>query len=51
VAEGIETSEQMAFLSAHPCDEVQGFLFSEALSAADFEAYHTESLVVGSSGI
>lgn len=50
VAEGIETSEQMAFLSAHPCDEVQGFLFSEALSAADFEAYHTESVVVGSSG-
>lgn len=45
VAEGIETQEQMAFLSSHPCDEVQGFLFSEALSATDFEAFHSESVV------
>jgi diguanylate cyclase (GGDEF)-like protein/PAS domain S-box-containing protein len=28
VAEGVETHEQLAFLSAHKCDRVQGFLVS-----------------------
>jgi EAL domain-containing protein (putative c-di-GMP-specific phosphodiesterase class I) len=28
VAEGVETQEQLAFLKAHYCNEVQGFLFS-----------------------
>jgi len=37
VAEGIETDEQLAFLSAHDCHEGQGYLLSEPLSAADLE--------------
>ncbi|HLJ00014.1 MAG TPA: EAL domain-containing protein [Bradyrhizobium sp.] len=31
VAEGVETSEQHAFLRRHACDEVQGYLFSKPL--------------------
>ncbi|HVX78831.1 MAG TPA: EAL domain-containing protein [Bradyrhizobium sp.] len=31
VAEGVETIEQEAFLRAHGCDEIQGFLFSRPL--------------------
>ncbi len=37
VAEGVETKEQLQYLSALECDVVQGFLFSKALSAAAFE--------------
>jgi diguanylate cyclase (GGDEF)-like protein len=33
VAEGVETEEQMDFLSARGCDEVQGFLYSPPVSA------------------
>jgi diguanylate cyclase (GGDEF)-like protein len=38
VAEGVETTDQLAFLHASGCDQVQGFLFSPPLSAARFEA-------------
>lgn len=34
VAEGVETEEQKAFLTAHGCDEMQGYLFSKPLSSA-----------------
>jgi diguanylate cyclase (GGDEF)-like protein/PAS domain S-box-containing protein len=37
VAEGVETKEQLQYLSALECDVVQGFLFSKALSARAFE--------------
>lgn len=33
VAEGVETPEQLAWLAAHGCDQIQGFLFSEAVPA------------------
>ena len=37
IAEGVETKEQLQYLSALECDVVQGFLFSKALSAKTFE--------------
>jgi diguanylate cyclase (GGDEF)-like protein len=38
VAEGVETREQLSFLQALGCDQYQGYHFSAALAAADFEA-------------
>ena len=35
VAEGVETTEQDAFLRGHACDEVQGYLFSKPLRPED----------------
>lgn len=37
VAEGIETVEQMTFLKGLGCDQLQGYLFSPPVSAAEFE--------------
>jgi len=37
VAEGIETREQMRFLRALGCDQLQGFLFSPGVDAQAFE--------------
>ncbi len=37
IAEGVETKEQLQYLSALECDVVQGFLFSKALSTKSFE--------------
>lgn len=36
IAEGVENEEQMSFLRAHNCDEIQGYYFSRPLAAADF---------------
>jgi diguanylate cyclase (GGDEF)-like protein/PAS domain S-box-containing protein len=38
IAEGVETPEQRAWLVNEGCDEVQGYLFSRPVSAADFVA-------------
>uniref|UniRef100_C6BLM3 Diguanylate cyclase/phosphodiesterase with PAS/PAC sensor(S) n=2 Tax=Ralstonia pickettii TaxID=329 RepID=C6BLM3_RALP1 len=37
-AEGVETPEQSAFLAAHACDEVQGFLFGRPLEVPALES-------------
>jgi len=37
VAEGVETAEQLQFLRAHACDEVQGYYFSRPIAAQAFE--------------
>jgi diguanylate cyclase (GGDEF)-like protein/PAS domain S-box-containing protein len=38
VAEGVETTTQLAVMRALKCDEMQGYLFSKPLPATDFEA-------------
>ncbi|PAU86977.1 diguanylate cyclase [Pseudomonas sp. WN033] len=38
VAEGVERDVQLAYLKQYGCDEVQGYLISRPLSAADFTA-------------
>ena len=37
IAEGVETKEQLEFLSLHQCDEVQGYLFSPPVPQRTFE--------------
>jgi diguanylate cyclase (GGDEF)-like protein/PAS domain S-box-containing protein len=50
VAEGVETKEQLQYLSALECDVVQGFLFSKAISVAAFEELLVEQARVNSQG-
>lgn len=42
-AEGIETDEQMAFITQHGCNDVQGFLFSRPINASTIgDLFHRE---------
>jgi EAL domain-containing protein (putative c-di-GMP-specific phosphodiesterase class I) len=41
VAEGVETAEQVEYLRAAGCQEIQGYFFSKPLSAADFAEFVT----------
>jgi diguanylate cyclase (GGDEF)-like protein/PAS domain S-box-containing protein len=36
IAEGVETSGELAFLRKHRCDQAQGYYFSRPLAAAEF---------------
>lgn len=47
IAEGVETQEQLEFLRKLKCDEVQGFLFSEALSVKEFTQLLAERRGIG----
>ncbi len=38
-AEGIETAEQLSFITDHGCDHVQGFLISHAIPAAELSQW------------
>ncbi|HYT38513.1 MAG TPA: EAL domain-containing protein, partial [Acidimicrobiia bacterium] len=38
IAEGVETADQLAYLAARGCDEMQGYLFSRPVPADDFAA-------------
>ena len=37
VAEGVESEQQLGFLQAHTCDEVQGFLFARPMEGEQLE--------------
>ena len=39
IAEGVETKEQLDFLTAHDCNEMQGYYYSKPLSAEDFKRF------------
>jgi diguanylate cyclase (GGDEF)-like protein/PAS domain S-box-containing protein len=47
VAEGVETEGQVSFLSRHDCEEVQGFFFSEPVTASECGAMLRESPRLG----
>jgi diguanylate cyclase (GGDEF)-like protein/PAS domain S-box-containing protein len=43
VAEGVETGEQLAFLTAERCDRVQGFFYSQAIPLTSLRSYISQS--------
>jgi EAL domain-containing protein (putative c-di-GMP-specific phosphodiesterase class I) len=45
IAEGVETSNQLAFLRLQGCNEVQGYYFSKPLAPSQFEEFVREYLM------
>jgi diguanylate cyclase (GGDEF)-like protein/PAS domain S-box-containing protein len=45
IAEGVETSDQVDFLTNKGCDEVQGFLYSRPLTSSNFEALLRQTIL------
>jgi len=41
IAEGVETVEQLEYLTSQGCDEIQGYFYSKPLSIEDFEMFRT----------
>jgi len=39
IAEGVETEEQLDFLTAHDCHDVQGYYYSKPLTAEEFKSF------------
>jgi len=39
VAEGVETNQQLSFLSGLRCEQLQGYLYSKPLPENDFQKY------------
>lgn len=46
VAEGVETPEQLLLLQSLHCEKAQGFLFSPAVAAADFEVFLRDRSII-----
>jgi EAL domain-containing protein (putative c-di-GMP-specific phosphodiesterase class I) len=46
VAEGVETSYQHEFLSAHGCDQLQGYRFSRPVPADEITTFFGPSQVL-----
>ncbi|MBY0269643.1 MAG: EAL domain-containing protein [Burkholderiales bacterium] len=44
VAEGVETAEQLDFLAANNCDEIQGYLISRPVPPEQFELFLRDTL-------